>query len=140
MPFMMPCPDVAYHIRKNKPDITTMTYINFNDDKLPIGKRKQAYVKWAVSKGTDLIDAQRQANKKFGFEQKPGILAVVTDYGHLGQASFNEYNSIWGNVNLKKYIDHKWILTNEMMPEEVENVVDKAKSNGWEIIYLATQP
>ena len=44
-----------------------MSYIDFNDASVPIGKRKQAYVKYAVSKGTTLIAAQRQANKKFGY-------------------------------------------------------------------------
>ena len=43
-----------------------MEYINFNDESLPIGKRKQAYIKFVVSKGTDIISAKRQANKKFG--------------------------------------------------------------------------
>lgn len=35
-----------------------MKYINFNDETIPIGKRKQAYVKWAVSKGTDIDSSQ----------------------------------------------------------------------------------
>ena len=42
-----------------------MKYIDFNDESLPIGKRKQAYIKFAVSKGTDIVSAKRQANKKF---------------------------------------------------------------------------
>ena len=44
-----------------------MKYVDFNDASLSIGKRKQAYVKYAVSKGTSLIVAQRQANRKFGY-------------------------------------------------------------------------
>ena len=55
-------------------------HIDFNDNKVPIGKRKQAYIKWAVSKGTDLISAKRQANKKFGFEMKEGLLAEAEKY------------------------------------------------------------
>ena len=43
-----------------------MEFIDFNNTSIPIGQRKVAYVKWAVSKGTDLIKAKKQANKKFG--------------------------------------------------------------------------
>jgi len=47
-----------------------MEYVDFNDSSVPLGKRKVAYVKWAMSKGTEKIKAQRQANKKFGYENK----------------------------------------------------------------------
>lgn len=43
-----------------------MKYIDFNDESIPVGKRKVAFVKWAMSKGTEKIEAQRIANKKFG--------------------------------------------------------------------------
>ena len=43
-----------------------MKFVDFNDTSIPIGQRKVAYVKWAVSKGTDLIRAKKQANRKFG--------------------------------------------------------------------------
>jgi len=50
-----------------------MKYINFNNDKLPIGKRKQAYVKWVVSQGTDIIEAKRQANKSLDLKKSRNI-------------------------------------------------------------------
>lgn len=50
-----------------------MKFVDFNDESLPLGKRKVAYVKWAVSKGTTLIVAQRQANKKFGYSETSNI-------------------------------------------------------------------
>lgn len=45
-------------------------YIDFNDEKLSLGKRKVAFVKWAMMKGTEKIKAQKIANKKFGWETR----------------------------------------------------------------------
>ena len=50
-----------------------MKFIDFNDTSIPTGKRKQAYVKYAVSKGTSLLEAQRQANKKFGYTRTSNV-------------------------------------------------------------------
>jgi len=47
-----------------------MKYVDFNDESIPIGKRKVAYVKFAMSKGTSQVSARTQANKKFGWEEK----------------------------------------------------------------------
>jgi Zn finger protein HypA/HybF involved in hydrogenase expression len=47
-----------------------MKYVDFNDTTIAVGKRKVAYVKWAVHKGTDLIKAKMMANKKFGKVEK----------------------------------------------------------------------
>ncbi len=41
-------------------------FVDFNDTSVPIGKRKQAYVRYVVSKGTDLDKARIQASRKFG--------------------------------------------------------------------------
>ena len=46
-----------------------MEYINWNDTSIPLGKRKVAYVKWAMSRGTPERTAKIQANKKFGFSE-----------------------------------------------------------------------
>jgi hypothetical protein len=86
-----------------------MKYIDFNDDKLPIGKRKQAYIKWAISKGTDILIAKKQANKKFGFEKKPGIFAIVQDWsGRLEQRSFTGNEEIFAEYDLRKYEKSNW--------------------------------
>lgn len=46
-------------------------FVDFNDKNITLGKRKVAYVKYVTSKyGTSLIEAQRQANKKFGYDEK----------------------------------------------------------------------
>ena len=47
-----------------------MKYVDFNNKSIPVGKRKVAYVKFAMSKGMEKIKAQRIANKEFGFELK----------------------------------------------------------------------
>jgi hypothetical protein len=86
-----------------------MKYIDFNDENLPIGKRKQAYIKFVVSKGTDIISAKRQANKKFGFEKKPGIFAIVKDWSErMEQRSFTGSQEIFAGYDLRKYKKSNW--------------------------------
>lgn len=62
-----------------------MKYIDFNDSSLPLGKRKVAYVKWAVSKGTELIKAKTQANRKFGYEIKCVCCGTVFNDKYLNR-------------------------------------------------------
>lgn len=64
-------------------------YVNFNDKTLPLGKRKVAYVKWAVSKGTELIEAQRQSNNKFGYSE--------TSNTHKRCRMCGEQHYLWDN-------------------------------------------
>ncbi len=113
-----------------------MKYINFNDDKLPIGKRKQAYIKWVVSQGTDIISAKRQANKKFGFEKKPGIFAIVKDWsGRIEQRSFTGSQEIFANYDLRKYEKSNWA---EIWDEdEIIKVKKEAKEKGWDVIEVS---
>lgn len=63
-------------------------YIDFNDESIPLGKRKQAFVRWAIHKGTEPIEAKRIANKKFGFERKGELVILVMDFGRMHQNSF----------------------------------------------------
>ena len=43
-----------------------MSYIDFNDDSIPIGKRKQAFVKWLMQRqGLSLDEAKLAAHRKF---------------------------------------------------------------------------
>lgn len=67
-------------------------YIDFNDERIPIGKRKVAYVKWAISKGTDKITAMKQANKKFGFERKGKYLALIGNADFMDLPSMRDYS------------------------------------------------
>lgn len=112
-----------------------MAYINFNDESQPIGKRKQAYVKWAVSKGTSLIDAQRQANKKFGFEKKGKVVAIVYDMfcPHYVEDIFDCYYDI---RKLKEYkVFYAERNGNILLTEdEVNDIKTRYKANGWKIL------
>jgi hypothetical protein len=112
-----------------------MKYIDFNDESLPIGKRKQAYIKFALSKGTDLISAKRQANKKFGFKKKPGIFAIVTDYGRMGQRSFTGSQEIFQGYDLRKYEKSKWAEIYD--EDEILKVKKEAKEKGWDVIEVS---
>jgi hypothetical protein len=113
-----------------------MKYVNFNDESLPIGKRKQAYVKWAVSKGTELKDAQKQANRKFGFEKKEGIFALVMDYGDRAQQnSFTGDSEIFQSYDLRKYKRSDWaIIHNEKQQMELKKHYE---SKGWDVVFVS---
>jgi len=112
-----------------------MKYIDFNDESLPIGKRKQAYIKFVVSKGTDIISAKRQANKKFGFEKKPGIFAIVKDWsGRMEQRSFT-ISSIFDGYDLRKYKKSNWAEIWE--EDEILKVKKEASQNGWDVIEVS---
>ena len=54
-----------------------MKFVDFNDERIPIGKRKVAYVKYAMAHGTSEKAARMQANRKFGFERKGKYLVFV---------------------------------------------------------------
>ena len=113
-----------------------MTYIDFNDESLPIGKRKQAYIKFAVSKGTDIVSAKRQANKKFGFEKKPGIFAIVKDWsGRREQRSFTGSQEIFAGYDLRKYEKSNWAEIWE--EDEILKVKKEAKEKGWDVIEVS---
>jgi len=113
-----------------------MNYVNFNDESLPIGKRKQAYVKWAVSKGTPLRVAQRQANKKFGFEKKEGIFAIVTDHTERSkQRSFTGEDEIFQMYDLRKYKRSDWaIIHNENQRIEMKKHYER---KGWDVVFVS---
>jgi hypothetical protein len=112
-----------------------MKYIDFNDESLPIGKRKQAYIKWVVSKGTDIVSAKRQANKKFGFEKKPGIFAVVTDWsGRIEQRSFTGSQEIFAGYDLRKYSHYMWAELKD--EQKMQKMVLDAKQMGYDVIYV----
>lgn len=68
-----------------------MKYIDFSDERIPIGKRKVAFIKWAVSKGTPLQRAQRIANEKFGFERKGKYLVRVGNAYCMDLPSFSKF-------------------------------------------------
>ena len=111
-----------------------MKFEDFNDETLPLGVRKIAYIKYAVHKGTTLINAKKQANKKFGFEKKPGIFAIVKDYGRTGQRSFEGSKEIFQSYDLRKYNSSHWIIDDEI--EDIEKLKMQIKEAGWDLIYV----
>ena len=122
-----------------------MKYIDFNDESLPIGKRKQAYVKFAVSKGTDIVLAKRQANKKFGFEQKAGILAIARDSGRRGQRSFTGLkNEAFLNYDLRKYKESIAVWEEDYVEltddgycfDPLNDLINKYTAMNFKIIYV----
>lgn len=116
-----------------------MEFINFNDEKLPIGKRKQAYIKWAVSKGTDLITAKRQANKKFGFEQKYGLCVLYKDYGRMSQNSFR-HSSIFDGFDVRKYTKLNSLDITEKTDNEIDAIKKDLIGQGWEVAKINLIP
>lgn len=117
---------------------TVKKYVNFNDESLPIGKRKQAYVKWAVTQGTTLDAAKRQANKKFGFEKKAGILAIVVDYGRMEQRSYGgSVLDIFQGYDLRNYNQYRYIMHDQYAESILKSIVHGYKTDGWEVVTVA---
>ena len=111
-----------------------MEYIDFNDKTIPIGKRKQAFVKWAVSKGTELAKAKKIANNKFGFEMKPGIFALVIDSGRMHQNSFEGIREIFQGYNLKKYSDYKYKVVDCWNDDIANALYEEYRAKGWDVV------
>ena len=105
-----------------------MGYIDFNDNNIPIGKRKQAYVKYALSKGTSRANACRQANSKFGFELKPKTLFVFNMGGDPCRYWIDDI------VNTKKYEHCACIYKEDYDPAQLSKTIDKYKASGWLIV------
>ena len=66
-------------------------YINFNDERIPVGKRKVAYVKYAVAHGTPLEVAKKQANRKFGYERKGKYIVRIGNARDMDLPSMRGY-------------------------------------------------
>ena len=73
-----------------------MQYVDFNDQRIPIGKRKVAFIKWAVHNGTPLERAQRIANRKFGFERKGKYIVRVGNAGDIDLPSMRRVS--WADI------------------------------------------
>lgn len=108
-------------------------YINFNDESIPLGKRKQAYIRWAVyKKGKSMDEAKILANRKFGFEKKKGLLLLCYFYHKSNSPHFESWD-------LRKYQKHKSIDVFSLAanPNEAENIAisisEKYKNMGWDI-------
>lgn len=97
-----------------------MRYVDFNDESLPLGKRKVAYVKWAVSKGTALIVAQRQANKKFGYSETSSI--------HKECSHCRERRKLWDNHTCEHCLI-KYQLVSPNLDKHYEELRAKEQTN-----------
>jgi hypothetical protein len=82
-------------MKKKKENQKSEKFINWNDTSIPIGVRKVSYVKWAVSKGTSLIKAKTQANKKFGFADSDPAIRIIADsigvHKYKRRINFDDY-------------------------------------------------
>ncbi|MBO0953244.1 hypothetical protein [Fibrella forsythiae] len=103
-------------------------FIDFNDEKIPVGKRKQAYVRWAMSKGTSAIDAKRQANKKFGFEKR-GKAFVIFQYDT--DLLWQHKSQILFQVGAHRYEEFEYTTDDQVTPEKIAYY----KAKGFEIKY-----
>ena len=124
------------------------TFINFNDESIPIGKRKQAYARWAISKGTPEIQAKRQANDKFEFEKKEKVFFVISDNGRVHQNSFNGVtDELWQNhINVEKYKDWGYVIIEdglykgedsiERNEKEIKKLINQKEKQGYKVKYL----
>ena len=90
-----------------------MAFIDFNDETIPIGKRKVAYVKYAMRNGTSEIAARRQANKKFGCKYAPQWLIKDKQY-KVDKATFR----LPLDGDIKKV-------------DDVKSTVDNVEMDGW---------
>lgn len=68
-----------------------MKFVDFNDERIPIGRRKVAYVKWAMMQGTPEKKAREWANKKFGFERKGKYLVFLFNCEDMSLYQFRNY-------------------------------------------------
>ena len=68
-----------------------MGFIDFNDERIPIGKRKVAYVKYAMAHGTSEKSARAQANRKFGFERKGKYLVLLGNADVMDRRDFRNF-------------------------------------------------
>ena len=80
---------------------TTRKFVDFNDPSIPVGKRKVAYVRYAMMHGTPLETAKLQAARKFKVRET-GMVAPKMHY----------YVVMWnGNLGLRNCSEH--IMTDE---------------------------
>ncbi len=82
-------------------------FVDFKDPNVPVGKRKQAYVKWAVSKGTSLELAKKQANKKFG-QRHYGKIFVIFQYDTWMLGKSNYFSDIMFQMRANRYEEFKY--------------------------------
>ena len=101
-----------------------MAFIDFNDETIPVGKRKVAYVKYAMRNGTSEMIARRQANKKFGFEIKENYLLIIIVAGSFSWSRYDVVSYIKDNdgVNHMKYSNIRHI---EISVEEFQQLARK---------------
>ena len=68
-----------------------MKFVDFYDETIPVGKRKVAYVKYAMMHGTPKKKAMQQANKKFGFGRRGTYLVFIINADSMDLPSFSGY-------------------------------------------------
>lgn len=114
-------------------------YINFNDEKIPVGKRKVAYIKYLMSRyDYKLVTAQRLANKRFGYGVMfPKLLFLYCDYGRFHQNSFRGVErEIWDAYDW--YIKRAGKIEYEEIPDlqcpQAETIIKEREKEGYKVI------
>ena len=115
-----------------------MSYIDFNDDRIPIGKRKKAYIAYLISKhGYELIKAQQCANKRFGFEIKyPKLVFIYADHGRFCQNSYmglSEVSMPFSDMT-KRAGRIEYHEVDNIYTTEAEQLRQKYKADGYEVV------
>lgn len=114
-----------------------MAYIDFNDEKIPLGKRKVAYIKHLMHKyNYPLLSAQKAANKRFGFEVKyPNVVFVYADYGRMHQFSFRFSEIAEGYEDITKRAGNiEYRQVSLIDGEESERVCAEYKKKGYYVV------
>ena len=110
-----------------------MEYVNFKDEKIPLGKRKVAYIKWLLKKGYSMYESKVRANKKFGFAKKAGVLLLWHDPDNVSSKSYFQHRDYWTGIDKRKYEEHKVVETNFMSEERINEIVETYEALGWDI-------
>lgn len=116
-----------------------MAFVDFNDETIPVGKRKVAYVKYAMRNGTSEMIARRQANKKFGFEIKENYLLIIIVAGSFSWSRYDVVTHIKDSdgVNHMKYsnIRHIEISVGEYQQLGRKELKKKHAQKGEDVAY-----
>ena len=113
-------------------------FIDFNDDSIPIGVRKVAYVKYAMSKGTSEINAKKQANKKFGFDTVGKRLLVIIVAGEYKWSRSDVLDNIkQQGTDARKYesIRHIEMEVGEFQKKDVTQIKKERARNGEDVAF-----
>ena len=109
-----------------------MKFVDFNDPSIPLGKRKVAYVKYAVSHGTPLETAKLQCARKFRVRDTAQVAPPMHYYivwwnGGLHLRNCSEHIKSDEEVIMLIHKNHWYILENIARNEGVKNPINMTR-------------